>query len=75
MSITTTQKIIKVGSSAAVTIPAKTLRSLGVTTGDELDVTFSVKPKEVDQGKLELVTLTQQLIKRHEVALKNLRQR
>jgi len=38
MIITTIQKIIKIGSSQGVTIPAKDLRALGVKAGDELKV-------------------------------------
>ena len=68
------QKVIKIGSSGAVTIPAKEMRRLGVTYGDEIKVTFepvTVVPRET----VELVALTQKLIKRHKAALKNLSQR
>ena len=34
------QKVIKVGSSVAVTIPAKDVKRLGVMVGDEINVTF-----------------------------------
>lgn len=68
------QKIIKVGSSAAVTIPAKEMKRLGVKPGDELKVTYEVV-ENVPADKVELVGLTQKLIKRHEKALKNLSQR
>lgn len=72
--IQSTQKIIKIGSSAGVTIPAKDLKRLGVSYGDELKVSFEA----VDQPSsdtVELVALTQKLIKRHKQALKNLSQR
>jgi len=73
MSITTTQKVIKVGTSLAVTVPAKDARRLGVGQGDELKVSFE-KP-QVDSHKVEVVELTQKLIKRHQKALDNLSQR
>ncbi|MFI5212437.1 MAG: hypothetical protein ACHQTE_00565 [Candidatus Saccharimonadales bacterium] len=73
MTITTTQKIIKIGTSLAVTIPAKEARRLGVTSGDELNVSFE-KP-QVDAHRVEVVELTQQLIKRHKKALDSLAQR
>lgn len=38
MTITTTQKLIKIGTSKGVTIPAKQLKELGVETGEELEV-------------------------------------
>lgn len=68
------QKIIKVGSSAAVTVPAKEMKRLGVKPGDELKVTYEVV-EDVPADKVELVGLTQKLIKRHEKALRNLSQR
>lgn len=71
--ITSTQKVIQVGDSLAVTIPAKEARRLSVNGGDELKVTFE-KP-EINNHKLEVVELTQSLIKRHQKALDNLSQR
>lgn len=73
MTITTTQKVIKVGSSLAVTIPAKDARRLNVQQGDDIRVSYE-KP-EVDQHTLEVVSIAQELIKRHKQALKNLSQR
>lgn len=39
-----TQKLLKVGSSAAVTIPKKSLKELGLKIGDEVRV-------DIDQGR------------------------
>lgn len=47
MTITTIQKIIKIGSSQGVTIPAKDLRALGVEAGKEVKIT--VEPIEAKQ--------------------------
>lgn len=70
------QKIIKVGSSGAVTVPAKILKSFNASFGDEIEVEFrAVKKPAAPADKVELVELTQRLIKRHEQALKNLSQR
>jgi antitoxin component of MazEF toxin-antitoxin module len=74
MTVTTYQKAIKVGTSAAVTIPAKEWKRMGLQFGDEIKVTFESVEK-IDQDKVEFVALTQKLIKRHEKALKNLAQR
>lgn len=38
MIMTTVQKIIKIGSSKGVTLPAKQLRQLGVDVGDEIEL-------------------------------------
>lgn len=49
MTITTTQKVIKIGDSAGVTIPAKELKRAGVKPGDEIRVSFEpVVPAQDD---------------------------
>ncbi len=68
------QKVIKIGKSAAVTIPAKDVKRLGIQYGDEIKITYEPVIR-ASSDKLELVALTQKLIKRHEIALKNLSQR
>lgn len=40
MTITTIQKVIKIGSSRGVILPASQLKALGVDVGDEVKVTF-----------------------------------
>lgn len=76
MKFTTTQKLIKVGSSNAVTLPAKDLRRLGAKTGESIKITFEkAAPDATNDHAVEVVKLTQDLIKRHEQALKNLSQR
>ena len=42
-----TQKVLKVGSSAAVTIPKDILRGLGVRIGDSIDLRFNKAKKTV----------------------------
>ena len=76
MTIKSIQKVIKVGSSLAVTIPAKDAKFYGLQPGDTLE--FSWKRPEGESAKNhaeEVVALTQQLIKRHQNALDNLRDR
>ncbi|MGB3023688.1 MAG: hypothetical protein WBB39_02670 [Candidatus Saccharimonadales bacterium] len=46
MTITTTQKVIKIGTSRGVTIPAKDLVELGVETGDNVRVTIEPISKQ-----------------------------
>lgn len=40
MTITTTQKVIKIGDSAGVTIPAKELKRAGIKPGDSIKLSF-----------------------------------
>jgi antitoxin component of MazEF toxin-antitoxin module len=74
MKITSIQKVIKVGSSLAVTVPAKDAKYFGVQPGDELQVDLT-RPQKPADHQVEVVELTQKLIKRHKKALKNLSQR
>lgn len=74
MTITSTQKVIKVGDSLAVTIPAKDVRALDLKKGDELKLSYEKKPA-ADTHTVEVVELTQKLIERHQEALDNLSQR
>jgi antitoxin component of MazEF toxin-antitoxin module len=74
MTITSTQKVIKVGSSLAVTIPAKDVKRLGVKQGDELEITAKTvkKPqKNTDALQKEYETFVAQ----YGETLKNLKNR
>lgn len=72
--ITSTQKVIKVGDSLAVTIPAKDVRTLDLKKGDELNLSYEKNPP-INAHTVEVVELTQKLIERHQEALKNLSQK
>lgn len=74
MKITSIQKVIKVGSSLAVTIPAKEAKRYGIQPGEQLEISVA-RLQNASQHQVEIVELTQKLIKRHEQALKNLSQR
>ncbi|MFV0484862.1 MAG: hypothetical protein ACK5MU_01360 [Candidatus Saccharimonadales bacterium] len=75
MTITTTQQIIKIGSSAGVTIPAKQLKQLGGAVGDKVRISFEKVEETPNDDTVAFVALTQKLLKRHEQALKNLADR
>lgn len=46
------QKVLKVGSSAVVTIPKKSLGELGIKIGDEVVVSIDKKKKIVSYQKM-----------------------
>lgn len=48
-----TQKVLKVGSSAAVTIPKKSLEELGLKTGDNVFVEIDRKTRSVRISPVE----------------------
>ncbi len=73
-----TQKVLKVGSSAAVTIPKKSLEELGLKIGDRVSVdvdrksrAFVVRAREV-KVDLELVNWTKNFIEKYRPALEAL---
>jgi len=72
-----TQKVLKVGSSAAVTIPKKSLEELGLKIGDTVRVEIDKKHRKVliePSVKIdkELVDWTKKFIKRYRPALEEL---
>lgn len=48
-----TQKVLKVGPSAAVIIPKKSLKELGIRIGDSVNVDINRKEKEVSIKPIE----------------------
>ena len=56
MVIKTVQKIIKIGDSLGVTLPAKELKRAGIKLGDEVEVTIS---KVADPNTEEINKLTE----------------
>lgn len=76
MTIRSIQKVIKIGSSAGVTIPANDFRHLDVNFGDDVEVTIRPLKKAASHAHTEeVVAITQKLIKRHNKALQNLSKR
>ena len=75
-----TQKVLKVGSSAAVTIPKKSLEELGLKIGDEVAVdidkarkTVSIKPAgKLSKDDKEVLAWTKKFIDRYRPALEAL---
>ena len=46
------QKVIKIGTSAGVTIPKKQLNELGISVGDEVKITVEAVSKKDSQAGL-----------------------
>lgn len=72
-----TQKVLKVGSSAMVTLPKKSLKELGIKIGDEVLVDVDVKKRRVvvePARKIdeELLEWTQKFIEKYRPALEAL---
>jgi len=67
------QKVIKIGSSAGVTIPKKQLDELGIHIGDQIEVIFGKPGKLKDE--LEFYRLMKKFMKTYETDLRNLANR
>ena len=63
MNITTIQKIIKIGSSRGVTLPARDLRALGIRDGDEIEVT--VRKRSEAAGDNQVLKTANSLLRRY----------
>lgn len=70
MTITTTQKLIKIGTSKGVTLPAKDLKALGVETGEELELV--VRKKQVSAGSDSVEDIAKNILQRYDQDFKNL---
>ena len=73
MSITTTQKIIKIGSSRGITIPAKELKRLGIREGEEIEVTL--RTPTTDASNDEVMKAAATIMTQYKQAFDNLAER
>lgn len=73
-----TQKVLKVGTSAAVTIPKKSLEELGLKIGDDVVVEVDIKRRAVliepiyKNADKEVLRWTKKFIERYRPALEAL---
>lgn len=74
MKVTAVQKIIKVGSSGAVTVPSKVMKQLDLTYGEDVEVTFQPVPKPESQSE-EIMKDYTKFVAQYGQTLKNLAQR
>lgn len=74
MAITSIQKIISIGSSEGVTLPARDLDALGLTKGDNVKITFDVVDKPSKEN-ISLIKDYEKFKKQYGTALKNLADR
>lgn len=73
MSITATQKIIKVGTSLAVTIPAKEAKRLGLKQGDEIE--YTARKKAAQASDEAIIQTAKSVLHRYDKDFKNLAKR
>ncbi len=73
MTIITTQKVIKIGTSRGVTIPAKDLKALGVEAGDDLEIIVRKKSRVADDT--QVVEVANSILERYKQDFRNLADR
>jgi bifunctional DNA-binding transcriptional regulator/antitoxin component of YhaV-PrlF toxin-antitoxin module len=68
------QKVIKIGSSGGVTIPAKELKRQNIAFGDEVEV--FVRPiSKTNPGDKQVIDTAKKILKEYKQDFKNLAQR
>ena len=72
-TITTSQKIIRIGTSKGTTLPAKDLKLLGVDVGDEVEVT--VRKTSGSASDAEVLKAAQDILDRYRQDFENLAKR
>ncbi|GEM_PF-921382 len=76
MTIKTTQKVIKVGDSLAITIPAKVARANGISAGKSVDATIKLAATDTENTNSgQLDAEYEAFKKQYGAALNNLAQR
>jgi antitoxin component of MazEF toxin-antitoxin module len=73
MTITMTQKIIKIGSSKGSTFPAKALKNLGVDVGDEVEIVL--RKKAGNASDVEVLKAAKSILERYKTDFEHLAQR
>lgn len=73
MTITSTQKVIKIGSSKGVVLPAKELERLGIDVGSQLKIT--AEPVAKTDKQAELMSEYDEFVAQYGQTLKNLKDR
>lgn len=73
--INSTQKVIKIGSSAGVTIPAKDLKRNGVRVGDEVKVVIEKIQQGQSSDDEQVIGAAKDILKRYRQDFENLSQR
>lgn len=73
MVVTTIQKVIKIGSSRGVTLPAKQLKALGIRDGDEIEITIRKHPVAANDD--QVLKAANKLLKRYKTEFSNLAKR
>jgi antitoxin component of MazEF toxin-antitoxin module len=71
--IKSTQKIIKIGNSAAVTIPAKEMKRQNLSYGDEVKITIEINKGQ--SGHQKVMDEYNKFVKQYGKVLENLSKR
>ncbi len=72
-SITSIKKVIKIGTSKGIALPAKELKALGIDVNDHIKITFEKLPKTTNSDTLP--SEYKKFVKQYHKALKDLADR
>lgn len=75
MTIRSIQKVIKIGSSAGVTIPAKDLQHANIYAGDEVEVIIRKQKQSTHAEDAEVISAAKDILRRYHKDFENLSRR
>lgn len=73
--ITSTQKIVGIGSSDGVTLPAKELKRAGLKRGDQVEVTVRAVGNRTSDGDQAVLDAAKKILAEYRQDFENLSQR
>lgn len=73
--IESTQKVIKIGSSGGVTIPAKEMKRQGIKFGDEVKVIVTPARQAINKNDQHILDVAKKILKEYKQDFENLAQR
>lgn len=73
--ITSIQKIVKIGSSEGVTLPAKELRRANLKQGDEVEVTIRSVQNRASTSDQAIIATAKKILEEYKQDFQNLAQR
>ncbi len=75
MAIKSVQKVIKIGTSLAVTLPARDARNAGIAAGQEVEITVRKGSSKIPVTDSDVLDAAKNILKRYKKDFENLAKR
>jgi antitoxin component of MazEF toxin-antitoxin module len=73
--IHSTQKVIRIGSSGGITIPAKEMKRQNIQFGDDVEVTIRLAKKDLSADDQQVIATAKAILSKYQQAFTNLAKR